>query len=780
MEKVLSSMEKRITEAVNNELTRPFTPDEITSALLQMHPFKSPGPDGMSPFFFQKYWNIVGVDICNCVLDFLNNGSFNPLLNFTQIVLIPKCSNPDNMTHFRPISLCNVVYKLASKTIANRLKPFLDSIISPFQSAFVPDRLITDNVLVAYKINHYLMHKTWGKAGHVSLKLDVSKAYDRVEWFFLERVLVRLGFHSKFISLIMTCVTTVSFSFMLNGEQFGFLRPERGLRQGDPLSPYLFLLCSEAFSNMISRTEAEGRIEGVAVSRRAPRISHLLFADDTLIFCQATEAALLNVKQILGDFEAASGLKINNHKSAIVFSKNVEASSRVELADILNFEVVSKHDKYLGLPTVIGRSKKEVFEGIKERIWHKIHSWSAIKLSQAGRAVLIKSVLQTIPTYVMSCFRLPDTFLKELEGLMAEFFWKSGSNSATHWLAWEKLCTRKDEGGLGFRRLKEHNVALLAKQSWRVAFQTDSTLSKVLGHKYFPDSTFFEARLGSAPSYTWRSMLATRDLLVAGVRWEIGDGKSIPLVGQPWLPRPLSFQLICKPKTLMDDTKVSALINSCYEWNKELVEAEFFSPDAECILGIKLRGNGLQDKLIWHYEKNGCFSVGSAYKVVQEQSKMEEGSQPARSWRYIWQSKAPPKVLMFAWRCAKDALPTSVKLCKRGIYVSDGCYGCSEIQEDLRHAMLLCPFARLVWASSGLQWSIINCWSSSSEEWFHAVFNKINGAEFDYFLSLCWAIWGARNRRIFEGYNLEATELIQMAKRCLLGSGSKIVVTGLV
>ncbi|KAL0413922.1 UNVERIFIED_CONTAM: putative mitochondrial protein [Sesamum radiatum] len=201
------------------------------------------------------------------------------------------------------------------------------------------------------------MHKSWGKAGHVSLKLDVSKAYNRVKWSFLKRVLIKLGFHRKIVSLIMTCVTTVSFSFILNGEQFRSLRPEQRLRQGDPLSPYLFLLCAEAFSNMISRAETEGHIEGV-VDSRTPKISHLLFADDTLIFCQATPDALHCVKDILSEFEATTG----------VFSENVEASSRTVLADILNFEVATKHEKYLGLPTVVSRSKREVFDGIKSHI----------------------------------------------------------------------------------------------------------------------------------------------------------------------------------------------------------------------------------------------------------------------------------------------------------------------------------------------------------------------------------------------------------------------------
>ncbi|KAL0367498.1 UNVERIFIED_CONTAM: hypothetical protein Sradi_3639900 [Sesamum radiatum] len=226
MEMVLGRLGCRVTAAMNEELLKPFTSEEVLHALKQMHPLKSPDPDCMSPIFYHKYWSIVGLDVCSFILDFLNGGPLNPLVNFTHIVLIPKCPNPSDMSHFRPISLCNVLYKLASKTIANRLKPLLDTMISPSQFAFVPSRLITDNVLVAYELNHFFKHKKRGKKGYVSLKLDVSKAYDRVEWSFLERVLGRLGFNHHFVSLIMSCVSSVSFSFLLNGEQFGFLRPD--------------------------------------------------------------------------------------------------------------------------------------------------------------------------------------------------------------------------------------------------------------------------------------------------------------------------------------------------------------------------------------------------------------------------------------------------------------------------------------------------------------------------------------------------------------------------
>ncbi|KAL0410635.1 UNVERIFIED_CONTAM: putative mitochondrial protein [Sesamum latifolium] len=345
---------------MNEALAQPFTSEEITIALKQMHPLKSLGPNGMSPIFYQQYWSIVGPEVNCLILDFLNHGTFNPLFNYTHIVLIPKIPNPSNMSHFRPISLCNVIYKLASKVLANRVKPFLGVLISESQSAFVPGRLIMDNVLLAYKINHFLKHKTWGRTGHASIKLDVSKAYDRVEWVFLERVLGRLGFNEGFVHLVMKCVSTVSFSFLLNGEQFGFLSPERGLRQGDPLSPYLFLFCAEAFGGLIRKAECEGTIVGVAVSRTAPSVSHLLFADDMLIFCQATAEALSRLQLLLTSFEAALGLKINKEKSAMVFSRNVETGHRATLATTLGVTVVPKHERYLGLPTVAGRSKKEL------------------------------------------------------------------------------------------------------------------------------------------------------------------------------------------------------------------------------------------------------------------------------------------------------------------------------------------------------------------------------------------------------------------------------------
>ncbi|KAK4381004.1 LINE-1 retrotransposable element O protein [Sesamum angolense] len=177
---------------MNEALIQPFSPDEVKLAIFPMYPYKSPGPDGMSQIFYQKYWHIVGTEITSFVLEFLNHLIFYAKFNHTYVVLVPKCSNPESMSRFHPISLCSITYKIASKVLANRLKPLLQFVISKDQSAFVPGRLITDNMLVAYEINHYLAHKYGGSVGHAPLKLDLSKVYDRVEWTFLERVLAKL------------------------------------------------------------------------------------------------------------------------------------------------------------------------------------------------------------------------------------------------------------------------------------------------------------------------------------------------------------------------------------------------------------------------------------------------------------------------------------------------------------------------------------------------------------------------------------------------------------
>ena len=257
----------------------------------------------------------------------------------------------------------------------------------------------------------------------MAIKLDMSKAYDRVEWGYLEAVMRKMGFDEKWIQLMMICITTVSYSILINGEPKGMINPTRGIRQGDPLSPFLFLLCTEGLNGLIVQAANCGDIKGFALCRNGPRLTHLLFADDNLLFCRATNQECSNILEILEVYGGCSGQQINRNKTTIFFSKLTSEEKREHIKQVLGVPEIKQYEKYLGLPSFVGRRKKASFEFIKEKVWRKLQGWEEKLLSQAGREVLIKAVVQAIPTYTMSCFKLPIGLCTELESLIRKFWW---------------------------------------------------------------------------------------------------------------------------------------------------------------------------------------------------------------------------------------------------------------------------------------------------------------------------------------------------------------------
>ena len=351
---VIDVIHSSISTVDNDKLTEPFTKAEFRSAIFSMHPDKCSGPDGYSPGFYQHFWNLCSDDIFKECCVWLDTGQFPPDLNITNIALIPKGSSQVSMKDWRPIALCNVLYKIISKVLANRLKHVLSQCITDNQSAFVPGRSILDNDMVAIEVLHFMQTKTRGEDRYVALKLDISKAYDRMDWEYLRAVMSKMGFHDRWIHWMSMCVESVDYSVLVNGEQVGPIIPGRGLQKGDPLSQYLFTICVEGLSALIRDAEFRRELTGTIICRRAPSVSHFLFADDCFLFFKADENQTNVMKNIMTTYETASSQAISLPKSEIFCSRNVPDPLKQTIKNILGVQVILSTGKYLDLPSMIG------------------------------------------------------------------------------------------------------------------------------------------------------------------------------------------------------------------------------------------------------------------------------------------------------------------------------------------------------------------------------------------------------------------------------------------
>ncbi|CAA7018492.1 unnamed protein product [Microthlaspi erraticum] len=423
VETVNQAIQPCISEETNALLIADPTPEEIKAALFSINPDKAPGPDGFSACFFQKNWSVMGPQITKEVLGILSSGILPSSINETHLRLIPKVPSPKSVAEYRPIALCNVYYKIISKLLTRRLQPVLPTIISENQTAFIPGRVISDYVFITHEVLHYLKGSGATKYCSMAVKTDMSKAYDRLEWNFIAAVLDRMGFHPKWTNWIFQCISTVSYTFLVNGTAQGQVIPQRGIRQGDPLSPFIFILCGEVLSGLCKKALDNGSLPSIKVSRGSPKINHLLFADDTMFFCKISQKSCETLHSILQQYEEASGQMINLQKSCITFSKKTPEEIRLRVKNSLGIDKEGGQGKYLGLPESFGRRKKDLFTSIVDRMRQRAVSYSSRFLSGAGKLTMLTSVLSAIPTYTMSCFKLPAGLCKRIQSVLTRFWW---------------------------------------------------------------------------------------------------------------------------------------------------------------------------------------------------------------------------------------------------------------------------------------------------------------------------------------------------------------------
>ncbi|GJS22320.1 protein LAZ1 [Tanacetum coccineum] len=386
---------KTIPNTMSNDMIRPITNDEIHRAMFDIGDDRAPGLDGFTSALFKKGWSIVGDDVCNAVRDFFTNEKLLKEINHTFIALIPKIPTPTRVTDYRPISCCNIIYKCISKIITNRIIGGIDGVVSLNQSAFVPGRQISDNILITQELMHNY-HLNWGPP-RCAFKVDIQKTYDTVDWRFLEHILYYFGFHPVMIKWIMACVTLASFSICINGDVHGFIKGKRGLRQGDPLSPFLFTLVMEVLTLILKRRVT--LLDNFRFHHRCNDLEliNVCFADDLFIFARGDINSVRVIMDGLDEFKRTSGLVPSLPKSTAFFC-NVPNHVKNSILSIMPFSEAK----------------------------NRIGDWKNKSLSFAGRLQLFNSVLSSMQVYWALILRIPNGIVYDIHQLIRGFLWCNG------------------------------------------------------------------------------------------------------------------------------------------------------------------------------------------------------------------------------------------------------------------------------------------------------------------------------------------------------------------
>jgi hypothetical protein len=483
-----------------------------------------------------------------------------------------------------------------------------------------------------------------GNGGLMAVNIDMEKAFDRMEWSFILSILHKLGFNDKWINWIRLCITTTSFSVLLNGSPFGHFRPSQGLRQGDPLSPFLFIIGTEALSRLLHH-----RLKGYCVSRDSMAINHLLFADDLVIFTSATSFEASMIKTCLDKYSIWSGQSINICKSNILFSKNTTASTISGIQGFLPFAITPVSAKHLGLPMLIGRSKKSAFFDILDKVKGKIEGWRSKTLSQAGKSVLIKVVASSIPSYAMSSFLIPDELCHRLDMAFKNFWWGFPKDKSHNLFlkSWNSICLPKDQGGLGFRLMKDVNISLISKLGWKLLLDHDCLWVSLFKNKYFKYGDLLSSPLPNG-SFIWNGIKTIVPFLKSGACYIPHSLSSLAIWFSPWVPTLPNFRPAPRVESLQANFPLAILdlvSSTTGTWNLPLLEFLFDQASVSEILKIRIRFDN--DSILWSPSLTSVFSTKSAHRFYTSQRTLVVSPLSQANWKLLWKLKINHRLRLF-------------------------------------------------------------------------------------------------------------------------------------
>lgn len=525
------------------------------------------------------------------------------------------------------------------------------------------------------------------------LKLDLEKAYDRLRWDFLEDTLRAAGLSEGWIRRVMECVAGPSMCILWNGEKTETFKPSRGLRQGDPLSPYLFVLCMERLCHLIEEAVEDMRWKPITLSRGGPQLSHICFAYDLILFAEASVTQIRVIRKVLEKFCKASGQKVSLPKSKIFFSSNVTRERGERISRESGIASTRELGKYLGMPILQKRINKDTFGEVLEKVASRLSGWKKQTLSLAGRVTMMKAVLSSIPVHSMSTIHLPVSTLEKLDSLSRSFVWGKGQ----HLVSWDKICKPKMEGGLGIRVSRDMNKALIAKVGWRLLHDTESLWASVLRSKYsvgsIHDLSWMRARKNG--SSTWRSVaLGLREVVYPGHSWVIRNGREIKFWTDRWLSnQPIQIAVVGDLPDGHEEVTAREMwiVGEGWDFNRigPHVTEEMRLELAAVVVNTV---NDNADQLAWGLTNNGEFTVKSAYELITRDDTPRPNMEDLL--KSMWRVVAPERVRVFLWLLGHQAIMTNAERYRRHLSGTDVFQGGIE---TIIHVLRDCPVMRGIW-----------------------------------------------------------------------------------
>ena len=488
-------------------LVAPVSDQEILKALNGIGDLKSPGIDGYGAKFFKSSWDTIKDDINNAVYDFFNNDRLLKAFNCTIVTLIPKHEKAVSVKDYRPIAGCTILYKIISKILTARLGKVLNSIVSPCQAAFVPRQQIHNHILLAYELIRGYARKNG--TPRCMIQLDLQKAYDMVDWFALETILLETGIPKQFVKWIMLTVTSVTYRFNINGNYTKSMKANRGIRQRDPLSPVLFVIIMEYLNRLLHKMQRNPDFNHHSKCEKL-NITNLAFADDVLLFAIGDYRSVEMLMQTLNTFSETTGLVVNPSKCNIYFG-GVDAPTKTDIMKLTGFKEGPLPFKYLGVPLTSKKSSISHYLNLIDRITGKINHWSNKLLSYAGRLQLIKSVTFSIANYWMQCFPLPKFVIHKINTVCRNFLWTGGvDKSRKSPVAWTNVCRPRKYGGLNVIPLQTWNHVTMMKLLWSLSEKADNLWVKWVHTYYLKNQSIMEILQKTTQSWIMRSILNQR------------------------------------------------------------------------------------------------------------------------------------------------------------------------------------------------------------------------------------------------------------------------------